>query len=53
MQNESKTAATPSHTADAPRPRLVVRTHVRAGTVTIRPAKAPRFRAGSTHPGGA
>jgi len=52
MLNELKTAAAPSHAAEAPRPRLVVRTHVRAGTVSIRPAKTARFRAESSSPTG-
>lgn len=42
MSNEAKTT-TP---AAPPRPRLVVRTHVQAGTLTIRPRKAPRFPIG-------
>lgn len=52
MTPETKLPAAPVTSSDAPRRAFVVRSHLRAGTatVTIRPAKTPRFRSGGLGP---
>jgi hypothetical protein len=45
MLNQPKTDA-PLPPTTEPSRRLAVRTHVQAGTLTIRPRKAPRFPIG-------